>query len=269
MGPPQPAVSGATRCGQVGLVQGRCMRQHLHVHIRSKLRSWIKRARKRGALWVRTLDAVRPIGTAEGRWQLWTRIAHGNELHQTTSYTADDRYPELFDLAARMRPDAARILSFGCSTGEELAALRRRFSGAEIIGAEINSRNRRIATRRAAADSGMSVVRPNAIAGVFDLVFALAVLQREPHKIAEMDVDDLSAHYPFERFDAAVGELVDRLDLGGLLCVIHAHYPVEASTAFAELEVVAESPLMESPLFGRDGRRLARPVARTIFRKCR
>ena len=245
------------------------MRQHLYMHIRSQLRSRIKGARKRGALWVRILDAVRPVATAEGRGQLWTRVAHGNELHQTTSYTAENRYPELFDLAARLRPDAARILSFGCSTGEELVALRRRFSGAEIVGAEINSRSRRIAMKHGAADSNMSVVRPGAITGAFDLVFALAVLQREPHKIAEMDVDDLSAHYPFERFDAAVGELVDRLDLGGLLCVIHAHYPVEASTAFAELEVVAESPLMESPLFGRDGRRLARPVARTIFRKCR
>ena len=117
----------------------------------------------------------------------------GNELHQTTSYTADNRYPELFDLAARLRPDAARILSFGCSTGEELVALRRRFSGAEIVGAEINSRSRRIATRHGAADLNMSVVRPGSDHGRFDLVFALAVLQREPHKIAEMEVDDLSA----------------------------------------------------------------------------
>ena len=111
------------------------------------------------------------------------------------------------------------------------------------------------------------MVPPSAIAGSFDLVFALAVLQREPHKIAEMDVDDLSTHYPFERFDSAVRDLVDRLERGGLLCVIHAHYPVEAATAFAQLEAVAGSPLMEGPLFGPDGRRLSALAARTIFRK--
>jgi hypothetical protein len=30
---------------------------------------------------------------------------------------------------------------------------------------------------------------------------------------------------------------------------------------------VAGSPLMEGPLFGRDGKRLSTPVARTFFRK--
>jgi SAM-dependent methyltransferase len=235
--------------------------------LRSTLRSRIKRARKREALWVRVLDAVRPALTAEGRGQLWTRIAHGPDVHQITPFTAEDRYPELFDLAAKLRPKARRILSFGCSTGEELIALRRRFPQAEIIGAEINGRSRRIAVRRVARDGNAAVVAPGEIKGSFGIVFALAVLQREPHKIAEMDVENLSSHYPFGRFDKTVSELVDCLEPGGLLCVIHAHYPIEAAAAFGKLEPVANSPLMEPPLFGRDGRRLADPVARTIFRK--
>lgn len=233
--------------------------------LRSRLRSRLKDARKRRAIWVRAFDSIRPIATASGRGQLWTRMAHGRVLHQTTPYTEEERYPELFDLAARLRPDARRILSFGCSTGEELVALRRRFPDAVIVGAEINPRSRRMATRRCAADSGIRVVRPSAIAASFDLVFALAVLQREPHRIAEMEVEDLSVHYPFERFDGAVRELVGRLRRGGFLCVIHAHYPIEVATAFAELEPVRDSPLMQEPLFGPDGRRLSGPVARTIF----
>jgi SAM-dependent methyltransferase len=233
----------------------------------SQLRSRIKRARKRGAPWVRAFDTVRLIVTPEGRWQLWTLVTRRGEVHQTTPYTSEDRYPELFDLAAKLRPDAMRILSFGCSTGEELVALRRRFQGAEIVGAEINARSRRIASRRVLRDVQARVLPPDAITGSFDIVFALAVLQREPHKVAEMDVDDLSAHYPFRRFDQTVSELVARLQPGGLLCVIHAHYPVEAATVFAELEAVGTAPPMGAPLFGRDGRRLSQPVARTVFRK--
>jgi SAM-dependent methyltransferase len=231
------------------------------------LRSRIKRARKRGALWVHLLDTARQGLTAEGRGQLWTRIRHGRDVHQTTAFTAEDRYPELFDLAASLAPDAKRVLSFGCSTGAELAALRRRFPKAQIVGAEINSRSRRIAARRMAADERASVVPPEGITGTFDVVFALAVLQREPHKIAEIEVEDLSAHYPFERFDKAVGGLVDRLKPNGLLCVANAHYPVEESSAFAALEPFRPSPMMEPPLFGRDGKRLGRPVAHTLFRK--
>jgi predicted O-methyltransferase YrrM len=233
----------------------------------SRLRSRIKHARKRRAEWVRAFDAVRLFVTSEGRWQLWTSVTRNAEVHQTTPYTTEDRYPELFELAAKLSPNAKRILSFGCSTGEELVALRRRFREAEIVGAEINPRSRRIATRRVRRDVHATVVRPEAIAGSFDIVFVLAVLQREPHKIAEMDVDDLSAHYPFQRFDQAVSQLVARLQTGGLFCVTNAHYPVEVATAFAELEAIAGAPSMGPPLFGRDGRRLSRPVARTVFRK--
>jgi len=85
------------------------------------IRSAIKAARKRGALWVGLVDVVRLLLTAQGRSVLWTRWAHGRDVHQTTPETAEDRYPELFDLLAELAPTVKRILSFGCSTGEELA----------------------------------------------------------------------------------------------------------------------------------------------------
>jgi SAM-dependent methyltransferase len=267
MGPRKPPLAAGSVAGKRALVQDRGFRQQPPMNFRSALRSRIKAARKRGALWVRVIDALRPALTAEGRWQLWTKAAHGRELHQTTSYTAENRYPELMGLAAKLQPNAKRILSFGCSTGEEIVTLRRYFPSAEIVGAEINPRSRRIAKRRVAPDRRVTVLPSGEVDGSFDLIFALAVLQREPHKIAEMEAEDLSFYYPFERFDRAVAELVDRLEPGGLLCVINAHYPVDAASAFAKLETVAGSPLMDPPMFGRDGSRLADPVSRTIFRK--
>jgi len=77
------------------------------------LRLGIKAARKRGAPWVRVLDVVRLFPTVEGRAQLWTRAIHGAEVHQTSMDTSEDRYPELFELAAQLVPDAKLILSFG------------------------------------------------------------------------------------------------------------------------------------------------------------
>lgn len=231
------------------------------------LRSNIKAARKRGALWVRVFDLARLLRTPEGRMRLWTRVAYGDQVHQTSPDTADERYPELFDLVATLKSDAERVLSFGCSTGEELVSLRRRFPRAQIVGAEINPRSRRLAKRRVAGDPRSSVVEPGAIAGPFDVIFALSVLQREPHKIAEMKVDDLSSYYPFERFDAAVGMLVGNLRRGGLLCVFNAQYRIEDSSAAALLEPVAGAPLMDPVIFGADGWRLSKAEARTIFRK--
>jgi SAM-dependent methyltransferase len=235
--------------------------------LKARLRSRIKKSRKRGALWVRLLDVARLAVNAEGRAVLWTRLRHPGEIHQTTPYTCEDRYPELFDLAARLAPAAQRVLSFGCSTGEELIALRRRFPGAELIGAEINPRSRRIAIRKLANDPRAEVLHPNLVQGPFDVVFAMAVLQREPAKIAEMGIMDLSAHYPFERFDSAVGELAEALRAGGLLCVSNAHYRIEDSSVASLFDPVAASPAMKPPLFGRDGRRIESPAARTLFRK--
>jgi len=231
------------------------------------LRSKIKAARERGAWWVSAVDVIRLVKTSDGRARLRTRLVHGDAVHQTSSDTSADRYPQLFDLAAQLIPDAKRILSFGCSTGEELLALRRRFPQAEIVGAEINSRCRRIATGKFIHDPAIEVVPPHSIEGSFDAIFALAVLQREPVKMAEMAVEDLTPFYPFERFDKVVGALVARLRHGGLLCVMHAQYPVEASSAARMLEPIDPSPLMEQPIFGADGRRLRDAVARTFFRK--
>jgi hypothetical protein len=231
------------------------------------LRSTVKAGRKRGALWVRVLDVARLLATSEGRARLWTRVVRRDEVHQTTPYTAEERYPELFDLAAKLAPGAERILSFGCSTGEELDALRSRFHHAEIVGAEINPRSRSIAGRRARRDRRIRVVPPSAIDGSFDAIFALAVLQREPQKVEETGLTDISRHYPFTQFDAGVSQLVGRLRKGGLLCVANAQYPVEHSSVRGQLEPIAASSAMDPPLFGADGKKLDGAVAKTMFRK--
>lgn len=236
--------------------------------VEALLRSRFKAARLRRALWVRLLDAVRLLPAAEGRARLWTRLAHGGEIHQTAPYTWLDRYPELFDLAAELAPDSERILSFGCSTGEELTSLRRRFAHAEIVGAEINPRSRSIARGHVAGDTRITVIAPQAIAGSFDLVFALSVLQRDPRGMtAEMDAKHLAARYPFTRFDAGVRSLAARVRPGGLLCITNALYRVEDSSVAAELEPIKRSPTMDRVLLGPDGSRLDAAVARTIFRK--
>jgi hypothetical protein len=232
-------------------------------------RARIKDARRRGAGWVRVLDNVKPLLTLEGRSQITTLIRHRDDVHQTTTYTREDRYPQIFDLAVRLLPEANRILSFGCSTGEELVTLRRRFPGVEIIGAEINFRARRIAKRKIADDARIKVVAPNRLKGEFDLIFALAVLQREPFKVDEADIRDLSAIYPFKRFDAAISRLVGMLSTEGVICVANSQYRVEDSRAATLLEPIPEAPVMTGKFFSRNSRLLEGATACTVFRKRR
>ena len=227
-----------------------------------------KAARLRRALWVRAMDAALLLRTADGRALLWTRLRHRRGLHQTAPYTWLNRYPRLFDLAAKLLPNAQRILSFGCSIGAELISLRRRFPNAEIVGAEINPRTRALAEQRVAADPRIIVVPPESIAGRFDLVFALSVLQRDPHGLKnEMEGRHLAARYPFARFEAGVRDLTALLRRGGFLVVANTLYRVEDSSAAAELEPLAASPRMARVMLTPEGERIADPVARTVFRK--
>ena len=238
------------------------------MNIEERLSPIIKAARLRRALWVRAIDAAGLLRSAEGRARLWTRLAHRRQLHQTAPYTWLNRYPALFDLAATLAPDALRILSFGCSIGEELVSLRGRFAYAEIVGAEINSRSRAIARRRVAADARTTVVAPESIAGAFDLIFALSVLQRDPRGLKnEMEAKHLAALYPFARFDAGVCSLVARLRPGGFLVMANALYRVEDSSAAIELEPIVGSPRMNRVQLTPQGCRLEAAVARTMFRK--
>src|SRR4051812_26365046 len=93
----------------------------------SRLKTIVKVARSRGAPWVRVLDLLRLLISEGGASRLWTHVVHRDAVHQTTPYTAEDRYPDLMDQVAVLCPTAERILSFGCSTGAELVAIRSRF----------------------------------------------------------------------------------------------------------------------------------------------
>ena len=64
----------------------------------------------------------------------------GQGVFQHWPHTEVDRYPQLFDaLAERLSGiEAPRILSFGCSTGEEVLTLKAHFPGAEVFGCDID-----------------------------------------------------------------------------------------------------------------------------------
>ena len=271
MGPPK-----------LGRLAGRCRRGKLarhflsisvdcgsnkNVSVAEFIRQKIKVGRKRNAVWVRIFDVARLMPSAEGRSRLWTLALHRSQIHQTSPQTAEERYPELFELAKHQLPAAMRILSFGCSTGEELISLRRRFPRATITGAEINSRSRRIAKQRLRRDNAIEVVPPAAIDGDFDVIFALAVFQRDPHKIIEMEVANLAPFYPFVRFDRTLCDLVNRLRPGGLLCVANAQYRVEDSSAADRLQPVDNCPRSLVRSFAASGQRFVGAPAATMFVK--
>jgi trans-aconitate methyltransferase len=116
-------------------------------------------------------------------------------------------------------PHALRILSFGCSTGEECVTLADYFPAALIVGADINPLNLLIAMRRG-GDRVRYVYASDRILnwfGGFDALFCMAVL-RTPKR------DHIAEHYPFERFAERALYLESLVRPGGLLVIHNATY---------------------------------------------
>jgi 2-polyprenyl-3-methyl-5-hydroxy-6-metoxy-1,4-benzoquinol methylase len=139
--------------------------------------------------------------------------------HQGPNRTAFNRYPEIFATAAALLPTAARILSFGCSTGEECVTLADYFPTALIIGTDINPFNL-LTARKFRGDRVRFVYSADHMLkrlAAFDAVFCMAVLRTAQR-------DDIAAHYPFERFEERALFLESLVRPGGLFVIHNSTY---------------------------------------------
>lgn len=168
-------------------------------------------------------------------WRTATVLINGNarsvffvkhfksgETHQIYTVTRQDRYPDLFD-AARQYFGAAeglKLLSFGCSSGEEVFTLRTYFPGAHILGVDINARNIAISKKRN-TDPGIEFFATGkhdfSDRAPFDAIFCLAVLQRS--ELREPGALNSASIYPFSKFDAQLQVLDTCLRPGGLMVI--------------------------------------------------
>ena len=182
---------------------------------------------------------------------------------QPYCYTLPDRYPWLFGFAATRigsRPDL-RILSFGCSRGEEVFSLRKYFPSAAIKGIDINPRNIARCLARARAKKPANVTFEIAATtegeptSSYDAIFCLAVLVNGDLTTSGAQRCDPLLH--FERFDRMVGDFARCLKSGGLL-VLHTTNFRFCDTAVArDFDVVYEADpkhLALDVLFDRNNR---------------
>jgi trans-aconitate methyltransferase len=211
---------------------------------------------------------------------LWSKLRRPPGLFQVTGSTGNDRYPEIFRLVSDRLGGATarRLLSFGCSTGEEVFTLRRYFPRAAIEGIDINPY--RIAAcrrqlRRRGGDPGLSF----SVAGStrhlsdrsYDAIFCLAVLRRGELRNGPAPRCDHLVR--FDDFERVVADFARCLKPGGYLAVTFSNFRLADTTSATAFEVAMQANAawmnhMRAPLYGRDNRLL--PGARygdIVFRK--
>lgn len=140
---------------------------------------------------------------------------------QLSHMTRAERFPKIFDSAVELAPNARRILSFGCSTGEEAQALAVRFPDSEVVGVDIDHyysvqtarRNNKFPDRVFYHDDLGGT-------GKYDLCTCLMVLFMMDNPI------------PFERVESTVEQIDRHLNPGAVLMLYTTEHPFEQTKVF-------------------------------------
>jgi SAM-dependent methyltransferase len=183
------------------------------------------------------------------------------ELFQIAGHTAPDRYPVLFSGLVRALDGrtAPRILSFGCSSGEEIESLLARLPEARFVGIDINPHSIALARRRL-AEFGVRLIHAGRIGTLpeapFDAIICMAVLQRT--ELNQQRPPMCTPLLSFAKFDAMMTEFDSALRTGGLLLLQHSNFRFTDTAVSSRYVPAAELPALrpETAKYGRDDRLL-------------
>ena len=198
------------------------------------------------------------------------------ELFQPYGTTSYDRFPEIFQLVREWIGDGAgvRVLSFGCSTGEEVFSLRRYFSEATIVGIDINPFNIAVCRVRLwrSGDKGTIFATAGSTTGQadasYDAIFAMAVFRHGDLNVSPPP-PTCDHRIRFADFERSVTGLARCIKPGGLLVIHHAMFRFGDTCVAAQFEPIeCANHFLDGPLFDRENRGLpAGNYPNLIFRK--
>ena len=182
---------------------------------------------------------------------------------QPYNHTLWDRYPWLFRFAAAYlgKDQDLRILSFGCSRGDEAFTLRNYFPAAAIKGIDIDSNNIAccLARTRSQPSAGMTFAKAATTEGEraesYDAIFCLAVLCHGD--LTTGGAERCDPLLRFDNFERIVADFARCLKPGGLLLLHTTSFRFCDTATSRDFDTVLEAdPTQLAPdvLFDRDDR---------------
>jgi SAM-dependent methyltransferase len=212
-------------------------------------------------------------------WQLFDPHAHAvaaarrrfpGELLQPSGFTSEDRHPALFAELKRRLADhpEPRLLSFGCSTGEEAFSLAHYLPRALIDGIDLNARSIATAQQRLRTERITFANTGTPPSAGYDAIMCLSVLRH-----GDLDLlrpESCTAILPFARVEGVLRQVDAALKPGGLLVIWGSNFPF-AESAIAKGYEPLEVPGMRAQggtFYGADDRRRElKRNDRFLFRK--
>lgn len=148
-----------------------------------------------------------------------------NTLNQRKTTTWLNRYSSIFkEISDITKQKQMKILSFGCSTGEEVSTIRNYFNKKCIVhGLDINADLIKIAKVKN-TDKLVNYFDDINKLEKYDLIFCMSVLLGYDYH----GID----HYNYELFVDTLSNIDKLLKVGGLLCIYNSRYIFTDTTIF-------------------------------------
>jgi hypothetical protein len=154
-----------------------------------------------------------------------------------------------------------RILSFGCSTGDEVFSLGNYIPRAAIVGVDINAWCIRQCNLKKQSEKHSFCLRSSLkceqMTG-FDAIFCMAVFQRTENRTNRDN--SVSTGLSFVQFEREIDQLDSKLKIGGLLFIDHADFSFMDTVYGIRYEVLGfEQNRIHyiRPLFDRNDRKIS------------
>jgi hypothetical protein len=183
------------------------------------------------------------------------------DYYQRSLLTAHNRYPLLFAQSKSYLSTIKNpfILSFGCSTGEEVATISEYIPDANIMGIDINEwcirqckkkhNNPRFHFHHRASNEFEG-------ANNFDAIFCMAVFQRTENRL----YNNIAQQLTFEQFEKEILLLDNKLKPGGLFIIENSDFrftDTSCSKHYAPLIFEKSNYILKRPHFGKNNKKIA------------
>lgn len=166
-------------------------------------------------------------------------------IHQLSNVTAYNRYPIIFNECSKLSDEKnLNILSFGCSTGEEILTLKEiYFPFSEIYGVEINEENIKACYNKIEKKYIMNYDQFLTDDKKFDFIFAMSCLCKWEDTY---HTESSQKIYPFQNFEFITKVLDSKLKTNGFIVIYNSNYIFEDTCIFTKYEKISNSLINES-----------------------
>lgn len=202
------------------------------------------------------------VVSARFRSEYFTRLRYKDRHFQGVTFTARNRSPLVFGKCAEYLGSVAqpKLLSFGCSIGEEAATLAEYMPNATITGVDINEWCVRQCIRKNRSEKLHFYHRLSAefeTDSGYDAIFCIAVFQRGENKSIK---DRITEGFTFAQFENELAMLDEKLKPGGLLVIHQSDFNfMDTGIAghYTPLPFEGNKKLFNRPLFDRNNMRVS------------